>query len=117
MKVIIAGSRGITDDNLIREAIYKSGFNVTEVVSGHAIGVDRAGEAYAQLNNLKVTLFIPDWNKHGRGAGFIRNEQMAEYADALIAIWDGESKGTKHMIDIAKKKNLQVYVLVSMGIK
>lgn len=114
MKVIIAGSRNIKDGMLLLEAIDKSKFEITEIVSGHAVGVDRMGELYAETHHIPTKIFIPDWSNYGKGAGFIRNEQMANYADALIAIWDGKSSGTKHMIDIAKKNNLQVYVLIRM---
>lgn len=111
MKVIIAGSRGITDYNVIVTAIQKSTFSVTEVVSGGARGVDKLGEQFARLNKLALSVYPADWDKYGKSAGYKRNLQMADYADALIAIWDGESKGTKHMIDIAGKKGIPVYIL------
>lgn len=110
MKTIIAGSRGITDYFIIASAVEQSNFQITEVVSGAARGVDKLGEKYAVLNSIPIKQFIPDWNGLGKRAGFVRNAQMADYADALIAIWDGESRGTKHMIDDATKKGLKVYV-------
>lgn len=82
-----------------------------EVVSGHALGTDRLGEIWAEHHNIKVTTFPANWQLHGKRAGYLRNIEMAEYADALVAFWDGMSKGTKHMIDIAKSKNLQVRVI------
>lgn len=109
MKTIIAGSRGIEDYGAVRSAIEASGFEITEVVSGGARGVDKIGERFARVNFIAIKQFIPDW-KAGRQAGILRNVQMAEYADALIAIWDGNSTGTKHMIDIATRKGLKVYV-------
>jgi hypothetical protein len=84
-------------------------FDITEVVSGGARGVDRLGEEFAVAHHLHVKRFLPNW-KLGRGAGFIRNIEMAEYADALIAIWDGVSRGTAQMIREAKKRGLRVYV-------
>jgi len=111
MKVIIAGSRDIEDLKAVMDAVKASGFPAfTEVVSGCAAGVDRVGEYYAQLYSIPVKQFPADWKRHKRGAGPIRNKQMAEYADALIAVWDGKSKGTKNMIDQATKKGLKVYV-------
>lgn len=112
MKTIIAGSRTIINGGIVTKAIGDSGFEITEVVSGHALGVDRAGEGYALLHGLKVTLFIPDWERYGKSAGMIRNAEMANYADALIAIWDGKSRGTKNMIDNATKKGLKTFVYI-----
>lgn len=110
MKTIIAGSRSIKNSALVEQAVRESGFRITEVVSGTAKGVDQMGEDWANKNNLPIKRFPAEWNKHGKKAGYIRNEQMADYANALIAIWDGESKGTKHMIWAAQLKGLQVYV-------
>ena len=111
MKVIIAGSRGITSLAEVESALIVSGFKPTEIVSGGAPGVDRLGEKLAALRAIPVRQFIPDWSGYaGARAGFVRNTQMAEYADALLAIWDGKSKGTKHMIDTAWKKGLEVFI-------
>lgn len=112
MKVIIAGSRGFTNPNIVVAAVVKSKFKITEVVSGGARGIDRFGEKYARDNGIPIKQFLPDWSK-GRGAGFARNIEMAEYADALIAIWDGESRGTAQMIREAEKRGLKVYVFQS----
>lgn len=111
MKTIIAGSRDIDDLHLVRDAVRRSGFDVSEVVSGRARGVDRVGEEWAFLNDIPVRLFPANWDVHGKAAGAIRNAEMADYSEALIAVWDGKSKGTKNMIDIANRKNLKVYVL------
>jgi hypothetical protein len=110
MKTIIAGGRTITDYQLVNDAIQESGFDIGEIVSGGAAGVDTLGEQYALENDISVKRFPADWDRHGRAAGPIRNVQMTEYADALIAVWDGKSKGTKHMIGTATKQGLQVYV-------
>lgn len=113
MKVIIAGSRGIDNLMILHDAIRRSTFEITEVVSGTARGVDQMGEAWANMNNVPIARFPADWNKWGKPAGYIRNKEMADYADALLAIWDGESRGTKHMIDIARDKQLKVYVYLT----
>lgn len=109
MKVIIAGSRTIEDESLIHKIIEQPNFSITEIVSGGAKGVDKFGESYAQKNNLKIVRFKPEWNKYKKGAGPIRNQQMAEYADALIAIVHNNSKGTTDIINKMKKLNKIVY--------
>lgn len=115
MKVIIAGSRSFeyTHGNklvsLVADAVLASKFKITEIVSGHAQGIDQAGEFYAQTYKIPCKIFYPEWNKHGRSAGVIRNLEMTKYADALIVIWDGKSHGTKNMIDTANRLGLPVY--------
>lgn len=110
MKTIIAGGRDITDFNLVLEAYGNAPFEITEIVSGGARGVDKMGEQLAKLNYIPIKVFLADWDTYGRRAGPIRNAQMADYAEALIAIWDGESRGTGNMIQQATKKGLEVYV-------
>ena len=110
MKVIIAGGRTITDYSLVLSALGESDFTPTEIVSGMAPGVDTLAIQYATQNNLPLIEFHADWNKYRRAAGPIRNRQMAEYGEALVAIWDGESRGTKNMIEEATKRGLKVYV-------
>ena len=83
---------------------------IREIVSGTARGVDTHGEAVAAKYGIPVIKFPADWDRYGRSAGYKRNEKMAEYADALLACWDGKSKGTKHMVDLAKKHGLKVFV-------
>ena len=112
MKVIIAGSRDITDYNIVYEAVNNSGVApyITEIVSGGARGVDKLGELYAKNNNIPVKIFLADWNTYNKSAGYKRNLEMGNYADYLIAVWNGESKGTKHMIDIMLKLNKGRYI-------
>lgn len=111
MRTIIAGSRNITDIDVIRKAAAECGWMPTVVISGTARGVDTLGEQWAKENNVPVEQYPANWNKYGRAAGYRRNEQMARHAQALIAIWDGHSRGTKHMIDIAKRTGLRVFVM------
>lgn len=115
MKVIIAGGREITDYKTVSDGIIEALREwgrpaVTEVVSGKARGVDTLGERWANNHGIRVKPFPADWGQYGKVAGFMRNQQMADYADALIAIWDGQSRGTKDMIDRAKAGGLLVYV-------
>lgn len=111
MKIIIAGSRTFTDYKKLTEIcnhILQDQTDV-EVVSGaYYKGADKLGEQYASEKGFQLTKFPADWKRYGRAAGPKRNEQMANYADALIAFWDGKSKGTKHMIDLAKCRGLKV---------
>jgi hypothetical protein len=111
MRVIIAGSRGIEDYELVVRAVDESNFQVTEVVSGTARGVDRLGERWARENGVPVVQFPADWMKHGKRAGYLRNEQMGEYADALVAVWDGFSRGTVHMVATMEKLGKPVCLL------
>lgn len=112
MRTIIAGSRTYDDYDLLKQVIKESGFDITVVISGTAGGVDRMGEQYAKDNNLPLERFPADWNKYGKRAGYLRNRQMAEHADALIAIHQDNSKGTANMIEEANKLKLKVYVKV-----
>ena len=113
MRVIIAGSRDVTQRQF-DEAIVEIPWAPAVVVCGMARGVDLMGRSWAKKNGILVAEFPANWNPGGggvdRSAGYKRNVQMANNADALFAIWDGESKGTKHMIDIAMKKGLPISV-------
>lgn len=115
-RVIIAGSRDFSDYNLLREKCdrilsnQKSNHQII-IVSGTARGADHLGEQYAKERGYEVRQYPADWDAHGKSAGYIRNREMAKNADALIAFWDGQSKGTKLMIDLAKDYDLAVRVI------
>lgn len=111
MKFIIAGGRNFDNYELLSTFCNHLKENITEVVSGKARGADSLGEKWANENNVPIKPFPADWDLYGKRAGYVRNSEMAEYAEGLIAFWDGESKGTKHMIDTAKSKGLEVYVI------
>jgi len=115
MKLIIAGSRDITLTcacRAVEGALEKTGWchAITEVVSGASGNVDKIGEFWAELMELPIKRFPADWDKHGKAAGPIRNRAMAEYADALLAVWDGESKGTANMIMEMHRQGKPVFV-------
>jgi hypothetical protein len=113
MKVIIAGSRTVTDYSQLIAAVHQAaseGIVVSQVVSGMARGADSLGVQYAKVNAIPLLEFPANWAKHGKQAGYIRNADMAKVADALIALWDGKSSGTQHMICLAKAKGLKVTV-------
>jgi hypothetical protein len=110
IKVIIAGSRFVTDFEKVLGAVIHSGFNIDEVVSGGASGADKLGEDWAAVNLVPVKRFPADWLYYGKAAGPRRNRQMANYADALIAIWDGKSRGTFNMIETMKRRGKPFWI-------
>lgn len=110
LRVIVAGSRSIDDFDLVAGAVQRSGFAVGAVLSGGARGVDRLGERWAMARGVPVHRYPASWEEDGHAAGLVRNEQMAAAADALIAVWDGASFGTAHMIRAARSRNLRIYV-------
>ena len=123
MRIIIAGSRSFDDYGLLcRECNriiqeYKMFNDVGfEIVEGGARGADTLAKWYALDKNYKLTIMNADWDKFGRGAGYIRNEQMAKYAledpkRICILFWDQESKGTKNMRDIAEKYGIKTFIV------
>ncbi len=114
MKVIIAGSREIYDPNLVRLAVEQSGFEITEVVSGCASGVDRLGEKYARCRHIDLARFPAAWRDidgaFNPSAYLERNQRMSEYAEALIAVWREGTPGTLDMIKRAHAKGLKVFI-------
>ena len=112
IKVIIAGSRTFSDYQLLAITcdFMLQNQDKVEIVSGGAKGADKLGELYAEENGYDMKRFEPDWSTNGVAAGYMRNKEMASYADALIVFWDGYSKGSKHMIDIAKSAGIKVKV-------
>ena len=113
MKLIIAGGRNFTNYQKLKQIcdqFLQDKPNI-EIVSGaYYKGADKLGEQYAKEKGFKLKQFPANWDKHGKAAGPIRNQQMAEYADTLIAFWDRKSRGTKNMIQLAKNKNLKLKI-------
>ena len=95
---------------MLERAVEASGFVITEVVSGRAPGADRLGEVYALKKRLPCRTFPADWKAYGKGAGHIRNGTMAQIAECGIALWDGTSPGTRHMIETMAKAGKPVYI-------
>jgi len=118
ISIIVAGGRDFNNYELLKEKLDKlhRHFGGFEVVSGKARGADSLGERYALENNLPIAEFPADWDKHGKKAGFLRNADMADYADGCIVFWDGVSKGTQHMINLAKEKGIQLAIVRYDGI-
>lgn len=126
LRVIIAGSRDFDDfpklmnsciDILHEISEQNDNLDKIRIVSGAARGTDQLGEKYAKIAGYEVSRFPADWDGLGKRAGYVRNAKMAKFAVAdgnygvLIAFWDGKSKGTKHMIDLAEKKGLEVHIV------
>lgn len=110
MRTIIAGSREITDYALVLNAIRESGFAITRVVSGRARGIDLLGERWAKSRGIPIDEYPAEWALYRGNAGHVRNVQMGNSADALIAIWDGCSTGTADMIAIARERRLKIHI-------
>lgn len=118
LKVVIAGSRSFNDRLYLFGSCDQvlSGYLAAEdieIVSGTASGADKLGEIYAEDNEYDLKQFPADWETHGKAAGPIRNREMAEYGDILIAFWDKESAGTKSMINEAVKHSLDVHIFTN----
>jgi len=110
LRTIIAGSRTIDNYSTFLHVLPLLDWNPSVVLSGTARGVDKLGEKWANENNIPLERYPAEWDKHGKSAGYKRNELMAQNAEAALILWDGESKGAKHMIDIARKKGLKLKV-------
>lgn len=109
MRTIIAGGRDITSYGLVCLAVKESGFKITTVICGGARGVDLCGKMWACENKVPVEMFEPDWIRYGKAAGPMRNIEMAKNADALILVWDGQSRGSRNMLKEAKARNLLIH--------
>lgn len=111
LRVIVAGTRTITDYDLVKNAITNSGFDIGEIVSGESLGVDACAKDYAEANRIKYTPFPANW-LDGRKGGPIRNSKMAEYGEAVILVWDGTSRGSADMRAKAIAKSLPIYEVI-----
>ncbi len=107
MKLAVVGSRTFNDYDLLKrklDVIHEKKV-ITCIISGGAKGADSLAEKWSKENSIETLIFKPDWDKYGKRAGFLRNEDIIKSSDAVIAFWDGISHGTKHDIDLAKKYN------------
>ena len=115
-KIIIAGGRDFDDYKMLVEKVdtvlaeLRSPGDKFKIVSGGATGADYLGEKYAHKRNCELKLFPANWDKYGKSAGYRRNIKMAKYANTCICFWDRKSKGTKHMINLAKEYNLELWI-------
>lgn len=113
MKVAVIGSRDLTVFNL--EDYLPEG--VTEIVSGGARGIDSCARAYANAKGIRLKEFLPQYHKYGKGAPLRRNLEIIEYADLVLAFWDGRSRGTRFVIDACQKKNREIRVFLKKGLQ
>ena len=113
LKIIVAGSRSFNNYQLLQEKLnfYIGNHQDVEIVSGTARGADRLGEQYAIAKNFAIKRFPADWEKYGKRAGYLRNEQMAKYSTHAVIFWDGKSRGTASMIELCKKYQLNYRVI------
>ena len=116
--LLVVGSRGFLDYNLLKDALdnIRDKNNNISIVSGGAVGADSLAEKYANENNIPIEIFRADWNKYGKSAGYIRNEEMHKYISIkenrmCIAFWDGQSRGTQHNFSLAKKYNNPITII------
>ena len=112
-KVIIAGGRDFNNYEFLKEKMdifLKEKENI-EIVSGTANGADSLGERYAGERGYFLKRFPANWSLYGKRAGYIRNSEMADYADVCVVFWDGKSRGSKHMIDISEEKGMPLRIV------
>tara|TARA_Y100000589_G_C27075357_1_gene597223 strand:+ start:638 stop:976 length:339 start_codon:yes stop_codon:yes gene_type:complete len=110
MKIGVVGSRDFDDYKKLEKELNKIE-GITVIVSGGAKGADTLAREFAEKNDIKLTEFKPDYEQYGRGAPIRRNKKIVEYSDQIIAFWDGESRGTKNTIDIAKKQDKPITII------
>jgi hypothetical protein len=111
IKIGVVGSRSFNDYKLVKDTLDPYKGKVWLIVSGGARGADSLGEKWANENWVKTLIHRPDWDKHGKAAGFIRNKQIVDDSDLIIAFWDSLSKGTEHTIRIAREAGKVVKII------
>jgi len=120
MRLAIVGSRNFNNKSLMAHYLamimlsYQDselGVPDVEIISGGASGADAMGEKFAHIYQVPITVFRPKWNELGKSAGFIRNKQIVDACDMVLAFWDGNSKGTKHTIDLAKEAKKPTFIV------
>ncbi len=112
MKVAIIGNRTFRNRDFFFQKMskVKEEFNIDKIISGGAKGADTFGELFAVKNNIPIEIFYPDWDKYGKGAGFIRNSLIIENSDLIIAFWDESSNGTKDSIKKGEKNKKKIII-------
>lgn len=113
MKLAVVGSRTFNNYDLLKKYLdlIHSKEPITHIISGGAKGADKLSEFWAKENNIETIIFLPDWEKYGRRAGFIRNEYIINECDKAIAFWDQISKGTLSSINLTKKQNKKIIIV------
>jgi len=111
VKIAIIGSRTFNNYELVKREMEHYKESVSLIVSGGAKGADSLAERWASENGIMTKIFLPDWEKHGRAAGFLRNKDIVKEADVVLAFWDGQSKGTQHSFKLAQEMNKQIKII------
>lgn len=111
MRVAVIGSRSFNDYELVKKVLDTIKDSITLIVSGGCKGADLLGERYAKENNIETLIFLPEWDKYNKAAGYIRNKLIIENADLVIAFWDGKSPGTQHSFKLAKELNKTIHIV------
>jgi len=111
LKIGVIGSRGFNDYKLLKDTLDEYLNDVFLIVSGGAVGADSLGEKWANENSVKTLIIKPDWNKYGKSAGFIRNTDIVENSDIIIAFWDSLSRGTEDSIKKAREMGREVKII------
>lgn len=111
MRYAIIGSRNFADYELLKSVLDKH--FISQIISGGARGADSLAARYAKESSISLLEFIPEWDKYGKTAGFIRNKDIVRASDIIIAFWDGESRGTKHSLDFASSLGKRCIVISS----
>jgi YspA, cpYpsA-related SLOG family len=114
MKLIITGSRSITEHGELARAVAATKIKPTRIIIGNAKGVDTLAENYAAMMKIPCDIVEAPWNKYGKPAGTIRNDEITDQADALLAVWDGKSEGTLSLIRMMNSKQKPVFVHICM---
>ena len=115
MRVIVAGSRSITDREFVWGVLSQQ-CDISVILSGEAPGPDRFGKEWARAHKLPVKVFLAEWKRCGKAAGILRNLQMAKEGDRLLAFWDGQSRGTAHMIQCMRRAGKPVVIVTNKGV-
>jgi hypothetical protein len=111
MKVAIVGSRTFNDYELMSNTLKR--INITKIISGGAFGADTLAERYAKEQNIETKIFLPEWDKYGKKAGFIRNTDIINECELVVAFWDQTSKGTLDSINKAKLLNKKIIIITT----
>ena len=112
MKIAVIGSRDFEDYALL-ESKLNTLENITSIISGGAKGADSLAEQYASQHNIDVVVIKPDWKRYNRGAGLVRNKQIVDMADLVVAFWNGKSKGTLDVIEYSKKQDVKFVTILT----
>ena len=112
MRLAIIGGRDFTNYSLITKLLENYKSKITLVISGAAKGADSLGEKWAIDNNIETLIFPADWDKFGKAAGYIRNEDIIKNCDLCVAFWDNKSKGTKHSLSLCKKYKIPTKIII-----